>query len=67
MDGYRLFRRDRQDRQGGGLALYVREGLDCMALTVGDDTIERLWVRIKEERKRSGCCCGSLLSTTQPG
>jgi len=25
MDGYRLFRKDRQTRRGGGLALYVRE------------------------------------------
>ncbi|KAM7077755.1 LOW QUALITY PROTEIN: tetratricopeptide repeat protein 33-like [Ciconia maguari] len=44
MDGYRLFRRDRQGRRGGGVALYIREGLDCMALTVGNNTVESLWV-----------------------
>ncbi|KAK4831785.1 hypothetical protein QYF61_019098 [Mycteria americana] len=43
MDSYRVFRRDRQGRQGRGLAPYVREGLDCMALVVGDDTVESLW------------------------
>lgn len=35
MDGYRLFRRDRQNRQGGGVALYVMEGLDCTELADG--------------------------------
>lgn len=47
MDGYRLCRRDRQGRQGGGVALYVREGLDCMALAAGDNTVESPWVRMK--------------------
>ena len=29
MDGYKLFRRDRQGRRGGGVALYGRECFDC--------------------------------------
>ncbi|GAB0210391.1 mitochondrial enolase superfamily member 1 [Grus japonensis] len=43
MDGYRLFRRDRQGRRGGRVALYVTEGLDCTGLSVSDDTVESLW------------------------
>ena len=47
MDSYRLFRSERQDRQGGGTALYVKEELDCTALAVGNDMVESLCVRIR--------------------
>ncbi len=43
IEGYRLFRRGRQGRQGGG----VRERFACTALTVSDDAVESLWVRIR--------------------
>lgn len=45
MESYRLFRRDKQSRPGGGIALYVRERFDCTALRVRDDVVETLWVR----------------------
>ena len=32
MDGYRLFRKDRPTRRGGGVALYVKEQLECIEL-----------------------------------
>ncbi|GAB0182398.1 hypothetical protein GRJ2_000705100 [Grus japonensis] len=35
MEGYRLFRKDRQGRQGGGIALYVNDQLECMELHLG--------------------------------
>jgi len=47
IQGYRLFRRDRQSRRCGGVALYVRERFDCIALTVSGDVVESLWVRIR--------------------
>ncbi|GAB0207584.1 hypothetical protein GRJ2_003224100 [Grus japonensis] len=49
MEGYRLFRKDRQGRQGGGIALYVNDQLECMELHLGmeEEPTERLWVRIK--------------------
>lgn len=47
MEGYRLFRRYRWSRAGGGLALYLWERFDCTALTVSDDVVESLWVRIR--------------------
>ncbi|KAK4831611.1 hypothetical protein QYF61_018371 [Mycteria americana] len=37
MDGYKLFRRDRRGRRGGGVAVYVRECLDSLELDDGDD------------------------------
>jgi len=35
MDDYKLFRRDRQGRRGGGVALDVRECFDCLELDNG--------------------------------
>ncbi|GAB0206453.1 hypothetical protein GRJ2_003110900 [Grus japonensis] len=49
MDGYVLFRKDRPARRGGGVALYVREQLECIELRLGvdEERVESLWVRIK--------------------
>lgn len=47
MDGYKLFRRDRQGRRGGGIALCVRECFDCLEFNDGDDRVECLWIRIR--------------------
>lgn len=38
--------------------LYVREGLDCMALAVSDNTVETLWVRIKEKANKEDVVVG---------
>jgi len=37
MEGYRLFRKDRPRRRGGGDALYVKEQLQCIELGLGAD------------------------------
>jgi len=37
MDGYRLFRKDRPTRRGDGVALYVREQLQCIEVYLGVD------------------------------
>jgi len=48
MDVYRLFRKDRPTRRGGGVALYVRVQLECIELCLGvDEGVEIIWVRIK--------------------
>ncbi|GAB0179239.1 hypothetical protein GRJ2_000389200 [Grus japonensis] len=49
MEGYRLFRKDRQGRRGGGIALYVSDQLECMELhlEMDEEPTESLWVRIK--------------------
>jgi len=35
MDGFRIFRKDRPTRRGGGVALYMREQLECIELSLG--------------------------------
>ena len=49
IDGYRHFRKDRPTRGGGGVALYVREQVECIELGLGanEEQVESLWVRIK--------------------
>lgn len=47
MDDFSLFRKDRQGRQGTEVALYVKKGLNCPELAVGNDAIENFGVRIK--------------------
>ena len=53
-DGYKLFRRDRQGRRGGGVALYLRECFDCLELDDGDDSIEHLWVTVRGNANKAG-------------
>ncbi|GAB0209126.1 hypothetical protein GRJ2_003378300 [Grus japonensis] len=42
-------RKDRPARRGGGVALYVREQLECIELCLGmdEERVESLWVRMK--------------------
>ena len=49
MDGYKLFRKDRQGRRGGGVALYIKENLECIKVDYGacKCSIECLWVKVK--------------------
>lgn len=48
-DRHRLFRRDRQGTRGSGVVQYVRECFDYD----GDDIVESLWVRIREDAKKA--------------
>ena len=52
MDGYKLFRRDRQGRRGGGMVLYVGECVDVVELRAANDEVESLWIRIRRRAKR---------------
>ena len=49
MDSYSLFHEGRQGRRGGGVALYVKENLECIEVSYGDCncSIECLWVKGK--------------------
>ena len=47
MDGYKLFRMDRQGRRGGGMALYVKECFEVTDLMTEDNKVESLWVKIR--------------------
>jgi len=60
MDGYRLFRKDRPTRREGGVALYVREQLECIELGLGanEEGVESLWVRIKGQAHKGDITVG---------
>jgi len=49
IDGYIIFKKDRSTKRVGGVALDVREQLECIELCLGADEeqVESLWVRIK--------------------
>ena len=66
MDGYKLFRKDRQGRRGSRVALYVRECFDCLELNDGDDRVQCLWIRIRGKANKADNRGGSLLQTTAP-
>ena len=42
VEGYKFFRRDRQGRRGGGVALYVRDCYDCFEHKCSKDRVECL-------------------------
>lgn len=48
VEGYRLFRKDRMGRQEEGVALCVREQLECtgLCLGTGGEPVKSLWVKI---------------------
>ena len=58
MDGYKLFRKDRQGRRGGGVALYVRECFYATEIVAGDDNVESLWVKIRGRADKTGTLVG---------
>lgn len=59
MDGYKLFRRDGQERRGSRIALHFKVCFDCLELNDGDNRIEYLWVR--ESSQQGNYHGGSLL------
>ncbi len=58
MDGYKLFRKDRQGRRGGGVALYVKECFEVTELMTRDDKVESLWVKIRGRACRADILVG---------
>ncbi|PKU49676.1 mitochondrial fission process protein 1 [Limosa lapponica baueri] len=57
-NGYQLFRRDRQGRRGGGVALYVRDRLECLEVNNGNGSVECLWVRLKGKANKADIMVG---------
>ena len=58
MDGYKLFRSERQGRRCCGVALCVRECFDSLELDDGDDRVECLWVRIRGKANKADIMVG---------
>ena len=51
---YGFFRRDSQGRRGGGAAIYVREGLDCIGLSYGVERVKCPRVRVRGNADKGG-------------
>ena len=60
LDGYRLFRRDRQGRRGGGVALYLKKTLQSEELSLKNnhEQVGSLWVRIRERGNQGNLVVG---------
>ena len=58
MDGYKLFRKGRQGRRGGGVALYVKECFEVTELMTGDNKVESLWVKIRGRADKADILVG---------
>lgn len=60
MEGYNLFRKNRPNKKGGGVALYVKDAYTCEEmhdLNSGSE-IESIWVKIKGERNKKDVVVG---------
>ncbi len=54
IDGYQMFHKDRRDRRGGGVTLYVKDTLKCSAINsvqTGGDS-ESVWVDINKGKDK---------------
>jgi len=60
VDSYRLFRRDRQGKRGGGVALYLKKSIQCEELSLKDShaQVKRLWVRIRDRGNKGNLVVG---------
>ena len=65
MDGYKLFRKDRQGRRGGGVAPYVKECIEVTELMTGDDKVESLWVKIRGRADKADILVGICYTPNQ--
>jgi len=58
IDGYKLFRRDRRDKRGGGGALYIKnyikKWIHCEELPLRNShgQIESLWVEMRDRTSK---------------
>ena len=59
----RLFRRDRRGTKGGGVALYVRECIDCeeFPLINSQEQVKSLWVTIRDRTNKGQLMIGVVL------
>ena len=51
INGYKLFRRDRQGMRGGGVAQYVRECYESSEIKYSDNGVESVWIRLRTNKQ----------------
>lgn len=61
MDGCKIFRRGRQGRRGGGVALYFTVYFDGVELEAQNDYFESLWVRIRGRTNNTDILVGTVI------
>ncbi|RMB91816.1 hypothetical protein DUI87_31744 [Hirundo rustica rustica] len=58
LNGYKIFRRDRKGRRGGGVALSIKAAFDTIGIETNEDGVECLWVRIKGKANKADILLG---------
>jgi len=60
INSYRLFRRDRLGKRGGGVALYIKKSIQCeyLSLKNSHEQVESLWVRIRDRGNKGTLVMG---------
>ena len=56
IDGYNIFRSDR-NAKGGGILMYVRDDIQCKLIPMHDSTIEGFFIELKLRKKKWLLCC----------
>jgi len=69
IDGYRLFRRDRQGKRGGGIALYIKKSIQCEDLSLKNSHkhVESLRVRIRDGGNKRSLVAGDYYRLLDQG
>jgi len=69
IDGYRLFRRDRWGKRGGGIALYIKKSIECEELSLKNshEQVESLWVRIRDRGEKGNLVMGAYYRLPDQG
>jgi len=60
INGYSLFRRDRQGKRGGGIALCIKKSIqrEELSLKNSHEQVESLWVRIRDRGNKGNLVVG---------
>ena len=60
IEGYNLFKMNRRNRKGGGVALYVKNAHSCTEIQVDEpgNPIESIWIKISGARNRRSMIVG---------
>jgi len=51
INGYRLFRRERQEKRGGGVSLYIKKSIQCEELSLKNSR-EQVESLVKNQRQK---------------
>ena len=61
LPGYEFTYRNRDEKRGGGVGIYIRDTIEFMIrndISKLDESIEHLWVEIQGRKKNSACLIG---------